>query len=50
MLTIRLEQTEQEMLAFEVSDEELEIAGGTGKEIAGNFILGACSGLSVCPG
>jgi hypothetical protein len=46
---IRLEQTEEEILAFEVSDDALEIAAGTSKEKA-NFTLGACSGLSVCPG
>jgi hypothetical protein len=46
--TTRLEQTEQEVLAFEVSDEALEAAAGTGIEKA-NFTLGACSGLSVCP-
>jgi hypothetical protein len=31
-----------------VSDEALESAGGN--EIAGNFTLGACTGLSVCDG
>jgi hypothetical protein len=48
-VTIRLEQTEEEILAFGVSDDALEIAAGTSKEKA-NFTLGACSGLSVCPG
>jgi hypothetical protein len=48
-ITIRLEQTDEEILAFEVSDDALEIAAGTSKEKA-NFTLGACSGLSVCPG
>jgi hypothetical protein len=42
-----LEKTEKEILAFEVSDEALEIAAG--KEKAG-FTLGACTGLSVCDG
>jgi hypothetical protein len=46
--TMRIEQTEQEVLAFEVSDEALEAAAGTANEKA-NFTLGACSGLSVCP-
>jgi hypothetical protein len=40
---------EEEIFAFEVSDESLEAAAGTAKEKA-NFTLGACSGLSVCPG
>ena len=44
-----LEKTEQEILAFEVADEALEIAAGTAKEKA-NFTLGACTGLSECPG
>ena len=42
-------KTEEEILAFDVSDEALEIAAGASKEKA-NFTLGACSGLSVCPG
>ena len=46
--TLGLEQTEQEVLAFEVSDEALETAAGTAIEKA-YFTLGACSGLSVCP-
>ena len=41
------ENTEKEILAFEVSDEALEIAAA--KEKAG-FTLGACTGLSVCDG
>ena len=48
-ITIGLEKTDEEILAFEVSDETLEIATGSAKEKA-NFTLGACSGLSVCPG
>ena len=48
MKTIGLE-TEKEILAFDVSDEALEIAAGTAKEKAG-FALGACTGLSVCDG
>lgn len=40
-------KNEEKTLAFEVSDEALEIAAGTGKA---NFTLGACTGLSECPG
>ena len=47
--TMGLEKLEEEILAFEVSDEALELAAGASKEKA-NFTLGACSGLSVCPG
>ena len=38
---------EENLLAYEVSDEALEIAAG--KEIAANFTLGSCTGLSECP-
>jgi hypothetical protein len=48
-ITMGLEKAEQEMLAFEVADEALEIAAGTAKEKA-YFTLGACTGLSECPG
>jgi hypothetical protein len=47
--TTGFEKIEEDILAFEVSDDALEIAAGTAKEKA-NFTLGACSGLSVCPG
>jgi hypothetical protein len=48
--TTGLEQTEQEILTFELSDETLEAAAGTMQEKAVNYTLGACTGLSVCPG
>ena len=44
-----LEKAEQLVVAFDVSDEALEMAAGAAKEKA-NFTLGACSGLSVCDG
>jgi hypothetical protein len=47
--TTRFDQIEEEILSYEVSDEALETAAGTGKEKAGNYTLGFCSGLSVCP-
>lgn len=47
-ITTKFEPPDEEIFAFDVSDEALEIAAGT-KEKA-NFTLGACSGLSVCPG
>jgi hypothetical protein len=37
----------ENLLTYEVSDETLETAGG--KEIAANFTLGSCTGLSECP-
>jgi hypothetical protein len=42
-------KNDEETLAFKVSDEVLEIAAGSAKEKA-NFTLGACTGLSECPG
>jgi hypothetical protein len=47
--TFGLDRNEEELLIGGISDEALEIAAGTAKEKA-NFTLGACSGLSVCPG
>ena len=38
---------DESLLTYQVSDEALETAGG--KEIAVNFTLGPCTGLSVCP-
>jgi hypothetical protein len=46
---IGLQLTEEDVLAFEVSDEALESAAGSTNEHV-NYTLGACSGLSVCPG
>jgi hypothetical protein len=44
--TIGLEQIEEELLSYEVSDESLETAA-TAK--AGAYTLGFCTGLSACP-
>jgi hypothetical protein len=49
-VTIGPDQTEEEIPTYEVSDEALEAMAGAGKEKAGNYTLGACTGLSVCPG
>lgn len=43
------DRNDEELFINLVSDEVLEIAAGSAKEKA-NFTLGACSGLSVCPG
>jgi hypothetical protein len=48
MTKIELEQTEDSILSFDVSDEALESAGDN--VTAANYTLGACTGLSVCPG
>jgi hypothetical protein len=42
-------KTEDDTLIFDISDEALEMAGGTALE-QGLYTLGACTGLSVCPG
>ena len=47
--TIRLDETEDEIFTYEVPDGVLEVAGGETRERL-NFTLGACTGLSVCPG
>jgi len=46
--TIHLDQSDEEILAFEISDEALEAAAGTGKEKAGLWTA-FCTGIS-CPG
>ena len=42
------DQNGENLLTYEVSDEALEIAAGTKEKM--NFTLGACTGLSECPG
>ncbi|HSV23438.1 MAG TPA: hypothetical protein VLJ17_10465 [Xanthobacteraceae bacterium] len=49
-MTIGIDQTEEEVLTYQVSDEALETAAGMGKEKAGNYTLGFCTGLAACPG
>ena len=41
-----LEPTQNETLATEISDDALEAAA---EMSMGNYTLGACTGLSVCP-
>jgi hypothetical protein len=48
-MTHIIEQTEEELLSFQVSDEALEAAAGSVKENAGAFTLAFCSGLDTCP-
>jgi hypothetical protein len=47
--TIGLDQVEEVILAYEVSDEALEAAAGTVKDKAGSVTLSFCSGLDSCP-
>lgn len=45
----RLDQTEDDILTYEVPDEALETAACTMKDKAGAFTISFCSGLSTCP-
>jgi hypothetical protein len=47
LITVQLDQKEEETLSFEISDEVLESAAAT--EMATPFTLGSCTGVSVCP-
>jgi hypothetical protein len=47
MMTFPATSREEDLLIREVSDEALEAAGGN--DVAGNFTLADCTGLSVCP-
>jgi hypothetical protein len=49
MIQLHIDQREEEILTFDVSDEALEAAAGTVKEKAGAFTLAFCSGLDTCP-
>jgi hypothetical protein len=46
---LRVDQIEEDILGVEVSDEALETAASK-NEMAGQYTLGACTGISVCPG
>jgi hypothetical protein len=48
MTKIEFGQIDDSILNFDISDEALESAGDNA--VAANYTLGACTGLSVCPG
>ena len=48
LTTVQMDQKEEEILSFEVSDEVLESAAAT--EMATPYTLAPCTGLLVCPG
>jgi len=50
MIDTNIDQREEEILNYQVSDEALEAAAGTMKDKAGAFTLAFCSGLDTCPG
>jgi hypothetical protein len=43
------EQAEEQILAYDISDECLETAAGSGGEQAGIYTLGSCTGYYSCP-
>jgi hypothetical protein len=43
------ERSDEEILAYYVSDETLEIAAGSGNDKIAGFTLANCTGLSACP-
>jgi hypothetical protein len=45
----QIEQTDEAMLIYEVSDEAVENAAGSVKEKVGAFTLAFCSGVDSCP-
>lgn len=49
MKDTHIDQREEEILTFDVSDEALEAAAGTVKDKAGSVTLSFCSGLDSCP-
>jgi len=46
---IGFDQTEEDILICELSDDALETAAGTGREKMGNFTISFCTGLFGCP-
>jgi hypothetical protein len=47
--SVDLQQSEEEVLIYSVSDEALETAAAILKERVGSFTLSFCSGLDTCP-
>jgi hypothetical protein len=49
MTEATINQIEEEILSYEVSDEALEAAAGSVKDKASSFTISFCSGLDTCP-
>jgi hypothetical protein len=47
--TTRMDQSEEELLTFEVSDGALEAAAGSMKDKPVAATISFCSGLDTCP-
>ena len=50
MSDTKLDQTEEAIIACEVSDDALETAAGTGSKNAGSVTFFFCTALDHCPG
>jgi hypothetical protein len=50
MSDTRLDQTEEAIIAYEVSDDALESAAGAGSKNAGSVTFFFCTALDHCPG
>jgi hypothetical protein len=48
-MTRNIEQTEEEILSFQVSDEAIEAAAGSAREIVAALTVAFCTGLDTCP-
>jgi hypothetical protein len=48
-VTVGIDQIEA-ILTYEISDEALEAAAGTGSETATHYTLYFCTALDLCPG
>ena len=50
MNEMTLDQNEEELFTYEVSDEVLEVAGRAEREKANTFTQWICTALYFCPG
>jgi hypothetical protein len=48
-MTRNIEQTEEDVLTFQVSDEAIEAAAGSAREIVAALTVAFCTGLDTCP-
>jgi hypothetical protein len=44
-----IEQTEEDVLSFQVSDEAIEAAAGSAREVVAALTVAFCTGLDTCP-
>ncbi len=46
---VELDQTEEALLSYEISDSALEAAAGKDSERSANYTIGGCTSLLNCP-